>query len=602
MFAISGKIVSSMKEKFTGFRLQVTVSISLLLFFLFALPCTLSTTYAITDPLSAPNNKFGIHLITPSPDESSPAASLVNTNGDWGYITVLMTQKDKVQNKWQEFFNDLRRRHLIPIIRIATEPEGKNWKRPDPDDANSWADFLNSLIWPTKNRYVVVYNEPNQSHEWGGMVDAGSYARILDKMRAALKSRSEDFFVLNAGLDASAPQSLPNYEDEVSFLRKMEAEVPGILNELDGWASHSYPNPEFSGSPEGVGRGSIRTWSWELQQLRNLGVSKMLPVFITETGWKHAEGLNYNPGFPDSNTLSTYYKKAFEEAWNNPEVIAITPFLLNYQEVPFDHFSFKKIANGAQEKIISALVQTQGTDYYPFYESLQKLTKTFGKPAQDIQSKLIKGEVYSSIVAGQSYSISLTFKNTGQSIWNDGNKVKLVPLQSGPELGIDEAKLPDNIKVEPGSEYTFSISLKAPQRGVYKVRLNLFSDNVQFSSEPVEFTTEVKEPVILQILSKLRWKNSSMGDYILRVNGVVGESSQSIELDQSGKSKEIEAKYLLPDYSFDFTLEKPYYHPVTIHKSLTQGLNVLDFGTLQPTLLQAILNPREFWKLLPWSK
>ena len=86
--------------------------------------------HAVVDPLSVANNKFGIHLIQAIPDESSPAASLVNTNGDWGYITVLVESKDRNQNKWQEFFNDLRRRHLIPIVRLATQPEGGFWKRP----------------------------------------------------------------------------------------------------------------------------------------------------------------------------------------------------------------------------------------------------------------------------------------------------------------------------------------------------------------------------------------------------------------------------------------------------------------------------------------
>ena len=196
---------------------EFLTSLFIFLFYFFALPI-FSPIYAIVDPLQVPNNKFGIHIISPSPDESSPGASLVNTNGDWGYITVLITQKDKEKDKWQEFFNDLRRKHLIPIVRLATSPSGNNWIRPDPDDANSWADFLNSLNWPTKNRYVIVFNEPNHGTEWGGAVDAKSYTQTLDKMITALKTRSGDFFILNAGFDASAPQLSPKYQDELSFM------------------------------------------------------------------------------------------------------------------------------------------------------------------------------------------------------------------------------------------------------------------------------------------------------------------------------------------------------------------------------------------------
>lgn len=574
-----------------GFRLQVVVAIIFLFFLLFPVTCNLFTVFAIVDPLSVPNNKFGIHIISASPDESSPAASLVNTNGGWGYITVIIQQNDKKTDKWQEFFNDLRRRHLIPIVRLASETEGQSWKRPDPDDANSWADFLNSLNWPTKNRYVVIFNEPNQGHEWGGEVSAKGYAQALDKWITALKARSDDFFVLNAGFDASAPNQLPFFEDELNFLQEMNSEIPGIFNKLDGWVSHSYPNPGFVGSPDGRGRGTIRTWGWELQVLKALGVRKDLPVFITETGWKHAEGLTYNPNLPQSDVLSKYYENAFENAWNSPGIVAVTPFLLNYQESPFDHFSFKKL-------ILNPIGDTPNAPaYYPFYDALKNLPKTVGKPIQVLSAKLVSGEVYSGVVAEQTYSISLTFKNTGQSIW-DG-QVKLKAISGGSELGIQDASV--SKPVEPGGEYAFIINLKAPEKGTFNIKLNLFEGERQFESKPVEFTTEVKLPVILQVLNTLKWKNNPAGDYILRISGVVGDSSQKVVLDASGKSAVIEARYLLPDYSFDFTLEKPYYHPKTIHQTLKQGINTLNFGTLEPALLQALTNPKQFWQLLPFS-
>src|SRR3989344_6529291 len=186
------------------------------------------TAYAVVDPLAVPNNKFGIHIIQATPDESSPAAQLVNTNGDWGYITVLIERNDRKLDKWQEFFNDLRRRHLLPLVRIATEPEDSFWKRPYDGEENDWANFLDSLNWPTKNRYVIIYNEPNHAKEWGNKVDADSYAEVLDQTVTALKNKNRDFFVLNAGFDASAPSKPPQFEDQVIFMRKMNEAIPGI--------------------------------------------------------------------------------------------------------------------------------------------------------------------------------------------------------------------------------------------------------------------------------------------------------------------------------------------------------------------------------------
>ena len=569
-----------------------------ILFLLFTVTCPLSTVHAIVDPLSVPNNKFGIHIISASVDESSPAAQLVNTNGDWGYITVLIESKDRNQGKWQEFFNDLRRKHLIPIVRLATKPLNEHWERPYEGEEQAWADFLDGLNWPTKNRYVVIYNEPNHGKEWGNFVDPKMYAKVLDQTITALKNKNRDFFVLNGGLDASAPSQPPQYEDQVIFMKQMEETVPGIFNKLDGWVSHSYPNPAFVGSPNAIGRGTVRTYLWELQLLRQFGVTKNLSVFITETGWQHAEGINYDYSLPTSDVVSKYFEQAFNGAWNSQRIVAVTPFLLNYQEKPFDHFSFKRITGERQQQRILGV---QFPEYYPQYQMIKNLPKVVGKPVQDNLAELTKGEIFSSIVSGETYDISLTFKNTGQSIWNDQGPLILVPIQGDKELGIDPAELPVQTKIEPGQEYTFKLRLKAPQSGIFKVVLNLYAGSKQFDSKPFEFETEVKSPVILQVKSFLKWKKSAQGEYFLRIEGAVGESVEKVYLSSTGTSDGIETRYLLPDYTFDFTLEKPYYHPKTIKQTVKPGVNILDFGVLQPDLFSAISNPGELWRLLPFS-
>jgi hypothetical protein len=86
------------------------ICISLITYYL--LPHAAKAAY---DPLSVPNNKVGIHLISPNASEAQSAKDLVNANGDWGYVTVIIEQKDKDHDKWQTFFNELRRDHLIPL-------------------------------------------------------------------------------------------------------------------------------------------------------------------------------------------------------------------------------------------------------------------------------------------------------------------------------------------------------------------------------------------------------------------------------------------------------------------------------------------------------
>ncbi len=558
--------------------------LAVLFFMLFLLP---KQTQAIYDPTSVPNNRFGIHIISASVDEASPAASLVNSSGgDWGYITVLIESKERKVDKWQTFFNDLRRRHLIPIVRLATQPEGDKWLRPYDGEEEAWANFLSELNWPTKNRYVIIYNEPNHATEWGGSVDPADYAKALDKTITALKKKSDDFFVLNAGFDASSPHQPPKYFDEQAFMVEMEKAIPGIFNKLDGFTSHSYPNPGFVGLPTDFGRGSIGTWQWEKEQLTFLGVNKQLPVFISETGWKHSDGVDYNPFLPPPGVVSKYYEQAFTNIWNNGQIIAVTPFLLNYQEKPFDHFSFKKIKENS---------------FHPQFSTVSNLPKVAARPTQEDKASLIKGEVFHSLVADQSYVIPLTFKNTGQSIWNEYEQVQLLAVSGGKVLGIEPANIPIGVKVEPGKEHTFYLKLRAPKQGEFKLNLNLARGGLIFSNSDFESTTKVESPVILKVKASLKWKENFNGDYMLSIVGVLDDVIQKINLNQAGESIQLEVSNLLPDYEFVFTLERPFYKPKTIRQTLRSGVNILDFGELEPNLVSALLVPKELWKLLPFS-
>lgn len=585
--------------------------------FLFVI-CYLSfgtSAQAATDPRVVPNNKYGIHIITATRDEASAAASLVNTNGDWGYVTVLAEAGDRNEGKWQEFFNELRRKHLIPIVRLATRPTGQGvWERPYQDEGTAWADFLDKLIWPIKNRYIIIYNEPNHGTEWGGTVDPEGFAVVLNNTIDALKKKSDDFFVLNPGFDASTPDKPPAYLDEESYIRRMDKAVPGIFEKLDGWSSHSYPNPGFVGRPDGAGKGTVRTWEWELDLLNQIGVKKTLPVFITETGWKHSDGIDTKSTFPSPQTVGDYYKDAFLNAWGSNRIVAITPFVLNYQEPPFDQFSFKKI----KDDLTGA---DQGKEYHEFFYTLQYAAKTAGKPSQVEKAKFTKlgiekdgftnyleatsSGISASLPYGEPYNLVLTFKNIGQTIWGDNNEIALNIFGSGEAFQKTRFDIPEGKTVQPQEDITFSVPVSALKGGIYKTTFNIFDGGKALTDFDYPFDIEVKAPVFLNINASLKWKDTFEGDYILNVLGqlryALSSNSSKVVLNNEGKSQTIETKYLLPDQEYTFTLEKPFYKPKTINQLILPGANKLDFGELQPDIRSAILRPVELWKLLPWS-
>ncbi len=572
----------------------------LFLFLLLPITCCLlpSRALAVVDPLAVTNNRLGIHIISASPEEASTAAQLVNSSGgDWGYVTVIMKSGDRNLDKWQNFFDYLRLHHLIPLVRLATEPDGDRWKVPDGSEAQAWADFLDKLIWPVKNRYVIIYNEPNYGQEWGGSADAAAYAKTLDQTITALKNKSPDFFVLNAGLDASSPQKPPDFEDEVQFLTQMNNAVPGIFNKLDGWASHSYPNPGFVGSPDASGRGTVRTFEWELSVLRNLGVNKTLPVFITETGWKHAEGQTYDNSLPTADQAAGYLEEALRTAWNDPRIAAVTPFVLNYQEPPFDHFSFKRITGeGQSEKILGAAFP----DYYSMFQTMSDFPKAAGQPVQENKAEVAKNNFYPTLVSGQYYILPMNFRNTGESVWNENAPISLRVLSGKEDMGIEKIQPFSDEKVQPRNDASFNIFLRPNKYGKVKVTLQLFSGDKPFDQPPLEFISDIKPPVLLDLQADLGWKIDPGGQYFLSVESPDVNTTVTADLSSSGRSQPLEARYLLPDSSFKFILRKPFYMPKEITMKVQSGENKLDFGTLNPDLSAMLTDPPELLRLLPF--
>src|SRR3990167_8773925 len=129
-----------------------------------------SKTIAVYEPASVPNNRFGIHIIDPVDVED--ASALVNSSsGDWGYVTLVITQTQRDTKRWQEVFDKARRLHLIPILRQATKPLGNIWEKTSPGDIDSWVNFFSSLNCVTKNRYIVIGNEHIHAKEWGGEIN-----------------------------------------------------------------------------------------------------------------------------------------------------------------------------------------------------------------------------------------------------------------------------------------------------------------------------------------------------------------------------------------------------------------------------------------------
>ncbi len=312
-------------------RMAKRVLFVILLFF--CLICLPGKASAVENPLNTPNNKIGIHILFDS--ELRQAAELVNSNGgDWGYVTIPIQAGDKDLVKWQKFMDSAKNYHLIPVMRLATEGDYFNtkvWRKPKPEDIIDFANFLDSLKWPTKNRYIIIFNEVNRADEWGGTASPQEYSELLSFAVTVFKSKNPDYFIISSGLDNAAPNQGTVYINQYDYMRQMDSHVPNIFSQVDGIASHSYPNPAFSQPPTLSGIIGTGSFFYERQLARSLS-KKELPVFIVETGWS-SEAVS-------EDVIASYYMTAMNTVWNDPSVVAITPFLLQGWGGPFQKFSF----------------------------------------------------------------------------------------------------------------------------------------------------------------------------------------------------------------------------------------------------------------------
>ncbi|MBP9819670.1 hypothetical protein KBC79_02945 [Candidatus Woesebacteria bacterium] len=301
--------------------------------FIGSLIVTFGMLFSSVKQAEATASPIGVHIL--HPNELSQAKQLVNTDAnlvdDWHYVTIPFTLED-VQNiaLWEDFFKQARTQKVIPIVRLATRFSGNSWQIPTRGNIVSQLNSLAGLPWPTEDRYIIIGNEVNHKAEWGGVLDPAGYASTFVFASSWARTQSPAFTVLPAGLDLASPNGAKTME-AFAFLDQMLTAEPELLDYVDVWNSHSYPNPAFSASPQRTGKNSLRGFEHELAYLKQKS-GKDFRVMITETGWVDTDATR--------RWLPEYYEYALRHIWSHPQIIAVTPFVLQGAPGPFERFSF----------------------------------------------------------------------------------------------------------------------------------------------------------------------------------------------------------------------------------------------------------------------
>lgn len=544
-------------------------------------------------PLSSAqeNNKVGISLLQPSSEDVLGASTLTNSqNGDWGYVALVIQENDRDVRKWQDLFEQLREKHLIPIIRLATSPQGEVWRKPEEKDAKEWVDFLNKLNWVIKKRYIILFNEPNHASEWGGEVDPEGYAKVAYAFAKELKESNKDYIVMPAGMDAAAPSYLPQYEDSGIFIKKIfQSPISDLKNYIDAWASHSYPNPGFRGSVWDSGKKSIRGYEYELALLKELGIEKDLPIFITETGWKQ--------GSLSEDTIAENYRIAFEQVWGQDNRIqAVTPFVFKYLSEPFLGFSWKKEGG-----------------YSAQYEVVKNLPKKKGQPEQ-IEKGSIDVSFPSTLIARSTYHFSVFLKNTGQAIWDQEGGYTLSIKSNTDEV---KTLVPDVRKINPFEEDRMNITIKTPAKPQTIEITLLLKKNGVVIMETKKHTIKVEPFPSLAIKTSIFPKMVSNGEnfevQLFNTDQEFVYSKKGLSM-RTGTILVENIADIIPGHWYRIVLIGYPYIPRQEIQVIYKGVNKITLKQLFPfdangngrmdfnDVKEALMKPSFFLRLVPWNQ
>ncbi|HYU19087.1 MAG TPA: hypothetical protein VEQ11_10350 [Chloroflexota bacterium] len=347
-------------------------------------------------------NKRGVHLLLDDggnrwPEEvwDQHLAWAAKLAGHGGYVVQLIRSNDLRPEVWQPYFDSVAREGLVPIVRLATYKDLPHqwWVAPEPDpgeksyrsEADRFRRFFDAIVWRAERVVVTIGNEPNRPDEWGGAADPAAYARYLrDVAQAMRRVSSVRPVVLNAALDGFAPsRDGPGGAsfDAERFLQGMLAEVPDCLELVDGWAAHAYPLGPFGEPPgrqefriddvrpeatprsapaPGLPNRGVNSYAWELWKLGQLGLGRELPVYITETGWRHvqsqvAASLDVSGATVEDERFADYVSLAFDgpgigwTPWNvDPRVKAVALFALAGKPDEWGHTNLALVDSGGR--------------------------------------------------------------------------------------------------------------------------------------------------------------------------------------------------------------------------------------------------------------
>ncbi len=187
---------------------------------------------------------------------------------------------------------------------------------------------------------LVVWNEPNLRHEWGGRApDPVAYTSLLCQTYVAVKTVSPNLPVLGGALAPTiAPPGNPQAITDLSYLNAIYR--AGVSCCWDGLAAHAYGRTASAEKPPAAGAVDFRRVELLHQAMIAHGDSEK-QIWITEGGW------NDHPRWTQAvlpGQRIAYTITAYDMVWHRwPWAATFCPWVFRYPRPTYtyqDNFTF----------------------------------------------------------------------------------------------------------------------------------------------------------------------------------------------------------------------------------------------------------------------
>jgi len=211
----------------------------------------------------------------------------------WAYIEASPGQYDWTHS--DSVIAHARNQGLVIIARLGMVP---SWARPDPQVQattptyldlayyTDFARFVGAFVhrYQGQVHYVIIWNEPNLSFEWGfRTVDPAAYVALLREVYPVAHQANPNITVLAGALAPTIePSGSPAGLNDIVYLEQMYQ--VGAANYLDALAVHTYG----LNSPPAATPSPLEINFRRVELLRAVMVTygdADKQIFITESGW-----------------------------------------------------------------------------------------------------------------------------------------------------------------------------------------------------------------------------------------------------------------------------------------------------------------------------